>query len=111
MEDHMAERRINLDDEALVAASKILGIKSAEGTVNAALREVVAVQRRPKAFERLGEVRARADVADPAAVVAPPVTEAGLARARDLLRAADAKRDPLRRARLRRQISRSDAGS
>ncbi|MBG0565617.1 type II toxin-antitoxin system VapB family antitoxin [Actinoplanes aureus] len=49
MEAVVTERRINLDDEALVVASRILGTTDTEDTVNAALREVVAVQRRLEA--------------------------------------------------------------
>ncbi|MEU4422815.1 type II toxin-antitoxin system VapB family antitoxin [Actinoplanes sp. NPDC024001] len=58
MEAVVAEHRINVDDEALTTAAEILGTSGTQDTVNAALREVIAVRRRLEAFERLGEMGA-----------------------------------------------------
>jgi Arc/MetJ family transcription regulator len=53
--------QINLDDETLIAAAKILGTKNAAETVSAALGEVVAMRRRLEAFDKLAEMGARGD--------------------------------------------------
>ncbi|GLY01523.1 MULTISPECIES: hypothetical protein [Actinoplanes] len=53
----MTELRVNVEVEALKAAAKILGTEGdPEATINAALREVIAVRRRVEAFERLAEM-------------------------------------------------------
>ncbi|MEV6306680.1 type II toxin-antitoxin system VapB family antitoxin [Actinoplanes sp. NPDC051861] len=64
MEAVVAEKRIDIDDEALTAASAILGTSGTEETVNAALREIVAARARLDAWERLGEMGARGDFDD-----------------------------------------------
>jgi Arc/MetJ family transcription regulator len=52
---------VNIDDETLIAAAKILGTKSAAATVSAALREIVAIHERVEAMEELAEMGARGD--------------------------------------------------
>jgi Arc/MetJ family transcription regulator len=56
--------QINLDDETLIEAAKILGTKNAAETVSAALGEVVAMRRRLEAFDKLAEMGARGDFDD-----------------------------------------------
>ncbi|GAA2690742.1 DUF2191 domain-containing protein [Actinoplanes palleronii] len=56
--------RIDINDETLIEAAKILGTKSAAETVLAALREVVDMQRRVEAMESLAEMGARGDFDD-----------------------------------------------
>jgi Arc/MetJ family transcription regulator len=46
---------VDLDDEALNEAMRLLGTKSKAETINMALREVVQRQRRTEAFDRLLE--------------------------------------------------------
>jgi Arc/MetJ family transcription regulator len=53
--------KIEIDDESLIEAARILGTKSAADTVNAALREVVAIRKRVEAMEKLAEMGARGD--------------------------------------------------
>ncbi|MEU4694970.1 type II toxin-antitoxin system VapB family antitoxin [Actinoplanes sp. NPDC023714] len=55
MEATVMESPIEIDSQALLEAAQVLGTKTASDTVNAALREVVAVQRRLEAFDRLAE--------------------------------------------------------
>ncbi|MEV0898399.1 type II toxin-antitoxin system VapB family antitoxin [Actinoplanes sp. NPDC049802] len=57
----VADESMNIDEQALMEAAKILGTKTADETVNAALREVIAVRRRVEALERLGEMGAAGD--------------------------------------------------
>ncbi|WP_232343833.1 type II toxin-antitoxin system VapB family antitoxin [Actinoplanes awajinensis] len=53
--------RIDINDETLIEAAKILGTKSAAETVLAALREVVDMQRRVEAFDNLAKMAAEGD--------------------------------------------------
>ncbi|WP_221326114.1 type II toxin-antitoxin system VapB family antitoxin [Actinoplanes sp. L3-i22] len=53
--------QLDLDDEIVIEAAKILGTKNAADTVNAALREVVAMHRRIEAFDRLAKMGAEGD--------------------------------------------------
>lgn len=57
----VANESLNIDAQALMEAAEILGTTSADETVNAALREVVAKRRRLEALERLGEMGAAGD--------------------------------------------------
>ncbi|WP_305788768.1 DUF2191 domain-containing protein [Symbioplanes lichenis] len=52
-ESVVAEHRIKLDENALIAAAKYLDTESPAETVNAALREVAAMFKRREAFDRL----------------------------------------------------------
>ncbi|MFI6800657.1 type II toxin-antitoxin system VapB family antitoxin [Streptosporangium canum] len=54
----MTITRIDLDDEALAEAMRMLGTSSAEDTVNAALREHVARVKRIEALEKPAARRA-----------------------------------------------------
>ncbi|HWS39540.1 MAG TPA: type II toxin-antitoxin system VapB family antitoxin [Actinoplanes sp.] len=60
----VANESLNIDAQALMEAAEILGTTSADETVNAALREVVAKRRRLEALERLGEMGAAGDFDD-----------------------------------------------
>ena len=64
MEAKIENVQINLDDETLIEAAKILGTKNAAETVSAALGEVVAMRRRLEAFDKLAEMGARGDFDD-----------------------------------------------
>ncbi|NUR73614.1 MAG: type II toxin-antitoxin system VapB family antitoxin [Hamadaea sp.] len=57
----MAKVLIDVDEEALEQAAKILGTTSKKETVNTALREVSARERRLKAFHELREMGKRGD--------------------------------------------------
>ncbi|HCT75493.1 MAG TPA: antitoxin [Micromonosporaceae bacterium] len=57
----MTKMLIDIDDEALAEAAKVLGTKTNEDSVNTALREGAARLRRAKAFDRLGEMAERGD--------------------------------------------------
>jgi len=52
---------IELDAEALAAAAAVLGTKTADDTVNGALREVAERLTRLRAVARLGEMADRGD--------------------------------------------------
>ncbi|WP_433793873.1 type II toxin-antitoxin system VapB family antitoxin [Actinoplanes sp. CA-252034] len=57
----MAEDSMSIDAQALMEAARILGTTTADDTVNAALREVIAVRRRLEALEELGKMGAAGD--------------------------------------------------
>ncbi|MEV5741247.1 type II toxin-antitoxin system VapB family antitoxin [Microbispora rosea] len=52
----MTKTLIDLDDEALAEAAKLLGTSSKKDTVNAALREIVDRRRRAAAIARMREM-------------------------------------------------------
>jgi Arc/MetJ family transcription regulator len=52
----MTKTPVEIDDEALAAAAKVLGTKTKKDTVNAALREVSQRLVRLGALEQLGEM-------------------------------------------------------
>ena len=52
----MAKVLIDIDDEALAEASRLLGTKTKKDTVNTALRETTQRIRRAKALARLTEL-------------------------------------------------------
>lgn len=52
---------VEIDDEALAAAARVLGTTTKKDTVNAALREVSQRLVRLQALERLGEMADRGD--------------------------------------------------
>src|SRR5262245_60209044 len=52
----MTKMSIDIDQDLLTAAAEILGTKTKKETVNAALREVAAQQRRVEAFDELTEM-------------------------------------------------------
>jgi Arc/MetJ family transcription regulator len=52
----MTKTPVEIDDEALAAAAKVLGTTTKKDTVNAALREVSQRLLRLRALERLGEM-------------------------------------------------------
>ncbi|MFI1988375.1 DUF2191 domain-containing protein [Actinoplanes sp. NPDC020271] len=53
--------KIRLDDESLFEAAKILGTNNTADTVNAALREIVAIRKRVEAMEKMAVMGARGD--------------------------------------------------
>jgi len=57
----MTKTPVNIDDEALASAAKVLGTTTKKDTVNAALREVSARLLRLRALEQLGEMADRGD--------------------------------------------------
>lgn len=57
----MSVTQVDLDDEALYEAMRLLGTKTKKETINMALREVVLRQRRMEAFDRLLEMGQRGD--------------------------------------------------
>ena len=57
----MTKTPVEIDDEALAAAAKVLGTTTKKDTVNAALREVSARLTRLKALEELGAMADRGD--------------------------------------------------
>ncbi|MBB4739485.1 Arc/MetJ family transcription regulator [Actinoplanes octamycinicus] len=61
MEAKIENVQLNLDDETLIEAAKILGTRNAADTVNAALREIVDIRKRVEAMEKLAEMGARGD--------------------------------------------------
>ncbi|MEV0420748.1 type II toxin-antitoxin system VapB family antitoxin [Streptosporangium canum] len=58
----MTVTRIDLDDEALAEAMRMLGISSAGDTVNAVLREYVTRVKRIEALEKPAVLRVRTEV-------------------------------------------------
>ncbi len=57
----MSVTQVDLDDEALNEAMRLLGTKTKKETINMALREVVQRMRRMEAFDRLLEMGQRGD--------------------------------------------------
>jgi Arc/MetJ family transcription regulator len=58
----MTKTLIDLDDEALADAAKLLGTSSKKDTVNAALREIVDRRRRAAAIARMREMVAQGEI-------------------------------------------------
>ena len=58
----MTKTLIDLDDEALAEAAKLLGTSSKEDTVNTALREVVDRHRRAAAVARMRAMVAEGEI-------------------------------------------------
>jgi Arc/MetJ family transcription regulator len=58
---HVSKTRIDLDDEALAAAMRLMGTTTKKDTVNMALREYVDRVKRLEAAERLAERGARGE--------------------------------------------------
>jgi Arc/MetJ family transcription regulator len=58
----MAKTVIDLDDEALAEAARVLGTTSKKDTVNAALREIVDRRRRAAAVARMREMVAAGEI-------------------------------------------------
>ncbi|MEV0345895.1 type II toxin-antitoxin system VapB family antitoxin [Nonomuraea sp. NPDC050680] len=58
----MTKTLIDLDDEALAEAAKLLGTSSKKDTVNAALREIVDRRRRAAAVARMREMVAQGEI-------------------------------------------------
>ncbi|MCA2220411.1 MULTISPECIES: type II toxin-antitoxin system VapB family antitoxin [Nonomuraea] len=58
----MTKTLIDLDDEALAEAAKLLGTSSKKDTVNAALREIVDRRRRAAAVARMREMVAAGEI-------------------------------------------------
>ncbi|GGL07671.1 type II toxin-antitoxin system VapB family antitoxin [Planomonospora parontospora] len=58
----MAKTLIDLDDEALAEAARLLGTSSKKDTVNAALREIVDRRRRAAAVARMREMVAEGEI-------------------------------------------------
>ncbi len=58
----MTKTLIDLDDEALAEAAKLLGTSSKKDTVNAALREIVDRRRRAAAIARMREMVAEGEI-------------------------------------------------
>ncbi|MFI7128468.1 type II toxin-antitoxin system VapB family antitoxin [Nonomuraea sp. NPDC050153] len=58
----MTKTVIDLDDEALAEAAKLLGTSSKKDTVNAALREIVDRRRRAAAVARMREMAATGEI-------------------------------------------------
>ncbi len=54
----MTKKLIDIDLDALAEATALLGTKTQKDTINTALREVAAVQRRAKALSELTEIAA-----------------------------------------------------
>jgi Arc/MetJ family transcription regulator len=52
----MTKMLVDIDDDALAEASKLLGTKTKKDTVNTALRETALQLRRAKALARLAEL-------------------------------------------------------
>jgi Arc/MetJ family transcription regulator len=57
----MTKTPVEIDDEALAAAAKVLGTTTKKDTVNAALREVSERLLRLRALEQLGDMADRGD--------------------------------------------------
>jgi Arc/MetJ family transcription regulator len=57
----MSVTQVDVDDEALNEAMRLLGTKTKKETINAALREVVQRLRREEAAQRLFEMGQRGD--------------------------------------------------
>jgi len=60
----MDKHRINLDSDALESAAKLLGTTTAEETVNAALRDAAARNRRRESFARLVDMAEAGELDD-----------------------------------------------
>ncbi|GIH28368.1 hypothetical protein Aph01nite_66780 [Acrocarpospora phusangensis] len=58
----MTKTLIDLDDEALAEAAKLLGTSSKKDTVNAALREIVDRRRRAAAIARMREMATQGEI-------------------------------------------------
>lgn len=58
----MTKTLIDLDDEALTEAAKLLGTTSKKDTVNAALREIVDRRRRAAAVARMRAMVAEGEI-------------------------------------------------
>lgn len=58
----MTKTLIDLDDEALAEAAKLLGTSSKKDTVNAALREIIDRRRRAAAVARMREMVAEGEI-------------------------------------------------
>jgi Arc/MetJ family transcription regulator len=58
----MARTMIDIDEQLLVAAAKVLGTNTKKDTVNTALREAVARLQRYAALRELQEMAARSDI-------------------------------------------------
>ncbi|MFF3669738.1 type II toxin-antitoxin system VapB family antitoxin [Microtetraspora malaysiensis] len=58
----MTKTLIDLDDEALAEAAKLLGTSSKKDTVNAALREIVDRRRHSAAIARMREMVAEGEI-------------------------------------------------
>jgi Arc/MetJ family transcription regulator len=58
----MTKTLIDLDDEALAEAAKLLGTSSKKDTVNAALREIVDRRRRAAAVARMRAMVAEGEI-------------------------------------------------
>lgn len=63
----MSVTQIDLDDEALTEAMRLMGVTTKKETVNTALRDYVARVRRLEAAERLAERGARGEFEEAAA--------------------------------------------
>jgi Arc/MetJ family transcription regulator len=62
----MTKRLIDIDDEVLEEAKRLLGAKSNKETVNTALRDVIAAAARRRHIERITSPGYHNDLADPA---------------------------------------------
>ena len=58
----MARTVIDIDDEALEEAARLLGTKTKQETVNAALREIADRQRRQAALDRMRQMVANGEI-------------------------------------------------
>ena len=58
----MARTVIDIDDEALEEAARLLGTKTKKDTVNAALREIADRQRRQAALDRMRQMVADGEI-------------------------------------------------
>jgi len=58
----MARTMVDIDDQLLAEAARVLGTKTKKDTVNAALREVTARLRRIEALREMQEMAARGDI-------------------------------------------------
>ncbi|GAA3416125.1 MULTISPECIES: type II toxin-antitoxin system VapB family antitoxin [Streptosporangium] len=58
----MTKTLIDLDDEALAEAAKLLGTSSKKDTVNAALREIIDRRKRAAAVARMREMVAEGEI-------------------------------------------------
>ncbi len=54
----MTKKLIDIDEDALAEATELLGTKTQKDTVNTALREVVAQQRRARALAEMTAIAA-----------------------------------------------------
>jgi len=61
LEDMMSITQIDLDDEALAEAMRLLGTTTKKDTVNKALQETAARLRRIEAMQKLATMGARGD--------------------------------------------------